>query len=196
MPEHPLAILERGRRWLPAFLHSGTQDLVRARYMVPNDDRRYRTESRRPEHQGATAPGNDGVVRKLILNNHVGDHGRLYDTGRLTATPLDHGRQRLERSELDPQPFELSLGQAGPIPDVHGSAEEDAGRAARHRRPASGQRECRAACHFSPGTFPLARRRIASFRRLSFVSSRLADSIHAKYRGVAFCHCSWSSTSV
>src|SRR5207249_6615703 len=39
-----------------------------------------------------------------------------------------------------------------------------------------------AACYFSPSTLPLARRRIASFRRLSFVSSRLADSIQAKYR--------------
>jgi len=34
-------------------------------------------------------------------------------------------------------------------------------------------------CYFSPSTFPLDSRRIASARRLSFVSSRLADSIQA-----------------
>ena len=34
--------------------------------------------------------------------------------------------------------------------------------------------------YFSPSTLPLASRRIASFKRLSFVSSRLADSIQAK----------------
>jgi hypothetical protein len=36
--------------------------------------------------------------------------------------------------------------------------------------------------YFNPSTLPLARRRIASFNRLSFVSSRLADSIQARYR--------------
>jgi hypothetical protein len=36
--------------------------------------------------------------------------------------------------------------------------------------------------YFSPSTLPPARRRIASFRRLSFVSSRLAVSIQAIYR--------------
>src|SRR5262245_36562348 len=37
-------------------------------------------------------------------------------------------------------------------------------------------------CHFSPSVCPLARRRIASSSRRSLVSSRLAESIHAKYR--------------
>ena len=45
-----------------------------------------------------------------------------------------------------------------------------------------GQSRSWAANYFNPSTLPLARRRIASFKRLSFVSSRLADSIQARYR--------------
>jgi hypothetical protein len=36
--------------------------------------------------------------------------------------------------------------------------------------------------YFNPSTLPADSRRIASFNRLRLVSSRLADSIQAKYR--------------
>ena len=120
VPQYAVALLQSRRSRFPPIPHPGVQDLVGTGDMVPNGDRRDRTESRRAKHQCPATPGNDRVVRELILNDHIADDGRLDRARRLAAAPPNHVRQRLERFDFGLQRLELRLRQSGKIANGHG----------------------------------------------------------------------------
>jgi hypothetical protein len=109
---------------LPPLSNTGLKDLIRTRKMIPHGDRRERAESGRAEHQSApVSPRHDRVVRELVLNDHVSDHGGVHP-GRLLPTPPQDVGQRFQVGKLRLHFREICRSKAGSVLNLHGGSTE------------------------------------------------------------------------
>jgi len=117
----------------------------------------------------------EGAVMKVVKKLHRAARHSLW-SGRLRVHDI-----RRARGHGDPPHQAPRLPEAGraaldvALEDDGDVTQSGSGGAA----PPLRSYQCRVNDYFSPSTLPPARRRIASSIRLSFVSLRLADSIHA-----------------
>ena len=107
----------------------------------------------------------------------AGRSGQTNDLSEFRVFGLMSGEYVLAASVQPQSPFQTASTEPTTEHSRHRPARPVAHRCARSS--ASG---CWAAVYLSPSGLPTMRRRIASFRRLAFVSSCLADSIQPMYR--------------
>jgi len=121
---------------MPAVLHSGLENLIGIRHVIPHGDPCHRPESCGSEDQRAIAPGHDGVVRELILYYDIGNHRRADHARRLLAPPAKYISQRLQAANHCFQRPQLIVRQTRPVANQHAHLTETP-----NGRPFSGEPE-------------------------------------------------------